>query len=540
MGRPRRVEDRTSRLVRRLVLETTEDLVALDFPAAEGTAAGGWDGIAKARTGSPFIPEGLSLWELTTEKSVNTKANRDFNKRKETPDGSAATEAVYVAVAPRRWRDRRNWAKQKTQLGGWKEVRAYGVDDLETWLESAPVTHAWISELLGFKPHGMQTANAWWAAWSSATAPALSAQVLLAGRDAAGHAVRDALTGTPQITTIAAGSLDEALAFVAASVLAGDPSHDGDIAARLAFVDDVATWRALADHPRPLILVARTAETVAEARTAASHHVIVPLTGTAEADISLEPIDAAVAAQALLDAGLDDRQAEEAAQLGRRSVLALRRHLARKPELHTPLWAAAPVDRAVRGALLAGSWSDDATGDHEQLAALCGKPYDDLREEFARLAAEDDPFLTRVGESWTVVSPFDAWRQLRAHVRPDDLGRFQAAAVSVLLEPDPALDLPPEQRWRASLEGKLRAHSADLRAGLATTIALIGVLGDRIDAGRRATGASLARGLVRQLLTTANDDDSWGPLERHLIASAAIRRRGARCVLGRCAVGRHW
>jgi hypothetical protein len=343
---------------------------------------------------------------------------------------------------------------------------------------------------------------------ASATQPALSTAVVLAGRQEAVAALRARLEGAPQVITWRAGSLDEALAAVAAVALEEDSAGRGGLLARTAFVDSVATWRVLADHPSPLVLVARTPEVIAEARSAPRHHVIVPLSGRVDADIELSPLDVAAAREALVDVGIDERVADDVGRLGRRSLLALRRHLARKPELHTPAWAAHPVSRVARGVLLAGSWNEEAPGDQEALAELSGLAYDDLRERLAELASAEDPLVTSVDGTWAVVSPFDAWWQLQGYVRPDDLRRFAPLVEKALLEDDPAASFPPERQWQAQLEGKQRRHSGDLRVGLATTIALLGSIGDRVDAGNGGTAASIAGALVRRVLTRANEDPS--------------------------------
>lgn len=76
----------------------------------------------------------------------------------------------------------------------------------------------------------------------------------------------------------------------------------------------------------------------------------------------------------------------------------------------------------------------------------------------------------------------------------------------MLLEEDPASQLAREDRWRAGLEGKTRQHSSDLRGGLGATVALLGALGDRIDAGHGSTGTNVANAVVRGLLSKATDD----------------------------------
>lgn len=512
------------RLVRKLILETGKGVVQLGFPAGEGIAAGSWDGSARATESSPFVPDGLSLWELSVEKSVGTKATSDYSKRSSTPDGTPTSDCTYIAVSLRRWQKRGEWAKEKVKDKRWREVRAYGVDDVETWLESAPVTHAWLSEHLGLAPHGLRAGDSWWNGWSQATAPELTPDLVLAGRGSAADALRSRLNGPPSLTTIKAGSLEEGLAFVSAvAVQAGDRDEDR-ILARLAFVDDVASWRALQDHKQPLVLVPVTPEVLNEVGGTSNHQVVVPIATAATADLELVPIDAGEAKDALQAAGLDDeRRADRAGRLGRRSLLALRRRLATKPELHTPVWARPPGNRTIRGALLAGRWNARSSGDLEVMSDLIGKSGDDLRDALDALAADEDPLVAKVDQSWALVSPYDAWLQLRSQLEEADLKRFEGAVRAVLLEVDPALDLPEENRWRAAVEGKVRKFSGDLRIGLTTSLALLGVNGEKVDEGR---GEAFASYLVRILLEEANGDATgriWSSLSYHLpqLAEAA-------------------
>jgi len=485
-------------------LESGGGVSAIDFPADEGTAAGGWDGVARTAAESPFVPAGLSLWELSVNTGANSKAEDDYSKRDATPDGSATTEATYCQLILRRWTDRATFAKDKSADGRWLKVRAYGVDDVEAWLESAPVTHAWISEQLGLQPYGMQTADAWWNGWAMATDPVLTTDVVLAGRTGAAQELLARLGADPTIVTLRADSRDEALAFIAAVLLADDSNGSGSLLSRTAFVDDVGTWCALADHTKPLILVARTPEVIAEARGAGHHHVIVPLSTGSGADITLPPLDAQDTIAILKTLGLEDRKADDAGRLARRSLLALRRHLATKPELHQPSWAEPPVDRVLRAILLASQWSE-VDGDMEAVGDLAGTTAEELGERLIVLASHEDPVVDDVDRTWTLVSPYDAWLLLQDRLTAGDLGRFRDLLLAVLLEPDPFAGMSDTERMRAQLEGKGHKYSADLHQGLATSLALLGTHGGTVDLGRGTTAASWADGIVRDLMQAAND-----------------------------------
>lgn len=493
------------RLIRRLILETGTGVAHLGFPAGKGVSAGSWDGTVRSTKKTAFIPRGLSYWELSVKESVGTKAESDYQKRTPIPD------ATYVAASLRRWVKRKQWAEGHVAEGKWKDVRAYGVDDIETWLESAPVTHAWISEQLGYAPHGLVTADTWWEGWSNTTTPAIPFALVLASEssesrtEAAGE-LKARLAQPAQIITVKATSTDEVLAFVAAIANQEKTSDGGELLARTAFVDGVASWRALRDHKSPLVLVARSDEVRADVTTTAgfAHHVIIPVTGSSKADIELPPIDAAQATVVLKDAGLDDRRAGEVGQLARRSLLTMQRRLANKPELHEPAWAKPPAQRVIRRLLLATQWNELSAADHEIVAELVDEQYDTLREELASLAAQGDPLVEKVDRSWSLISPFDAWLLLVGQLREDDLQRLGPAVRAVLLEIDPALELDREERWIASSRGKVRKYSGDIRHGLATSLALLGARGHELELDGGSTGATLARYFVKIVLDQAN------------------------------------
>jgi hypothetical protein len=511
------------RLLRRLILETGAEVVGLGFPAGEGVAAGGWDGSVRSGTATPFIPGGLSVWELSVREDVGTKADEDYGKRAATPDGTPTAEATYVAAILRPWTKREEWAHEKSEDGCWAEVRGYGIDNIATWLEGAPVTSAWFADLLGLGPFGMRSVETWWRRWAGSTSPPMPHDLLLAGRDGIVGKLKESLAGPASITTIAAPSVEELEAFLAAFAVSLS-EEAGGVLSRMAFVDQVSTWRALEGSDHALILVPTTEEVRREIGGGSRHHVLVPVPAGASADHELPPTDPQAARDALMETGVvNDERAQELGYLARRSLLALRRSLAVSPALHSPAWAKPPAGRTTRGALLAGRWNGAVPGDQaviEELTALDGE---DLREALDALAVAEDPLLGVLDRSWALTSPFDAWLQLSGQLRDEDLKRLEKAVRTALLEVDPALSMPPEDRWKAGLDGKTSAYSPALRIGLAESILLLAINGEEVAGGR---GADCASYLVHVLGEEANKSisgalwASFGPLLPRLAEAA--------------------
>jgi hypothetical protein len=393
-------------------------------------------------------------------------------------------------------------------------VRAYGLDDIEAWLESAPVTHVWLSEELNLHPTGLVAGDSWWESWAGATSPALSPKIVLAGRDKAVEDLKSRLMGSPQVVTIKGGSLYEILAFVWGAAQA-DVMDGGALAARTAWVDDITTWRALRDHPEPLLLAPVEDSLTDEMAAGSHHHVVIPVLGSTDADIEIPPLDSVQVAETLKELGLEDPRNDEAARIARRSLLALRRHLAIKPELHQPSWAKPPVARNVRRLLLTGQWNEASDADREIVASVFRVSYPEVADEMTERLSDGDPLVVRTGSTLGLVSPYDAWALLRRNLDTEDLRRFEEAALTVLREPDPRLELPVEDQWRSSLLGATRSHSGDLRRGIATTLALLGGHGEATVVGSTTKGEEWAAAIVRQLLESANEDKTghlWASL----------------------------
>lgn len=498
-GSPARLPE----LVRRLLLETGNGVEVIDFPGGGAVTSGGFDGHVRASGATAFVPAGTSVWELSVRKTRPTeKADDDYEKRLQTPDGSPMSDATYIQVIARPWKDASAWATRRSAEKRWRLVRAHNVDWLTTWLEQAPATRMWFLGLLGKAPLGAVPAERWWQQWANATQPPLTPDVVLARSDASLSALDQHLRSRGLTTVSGPIGTDELIACsVALAVRADD-----DLLARTVVVNEVDSLRRLLPEPHPLVLIIRDAALANEVRVATAHSVIVPVPVGARADVVLEPVETATAVEAIRT--LNAEAPYDLGVLARRSFPALRRRLAVRQELMTPEWATGGISSAVRAAMLLMSWHDASAADREVLAALAGTTYEGAREQLQQFTLGDDPLLALTDQRWHVVSPVDAWLLLGRHLLRDDLERFCQHAENVLGEIDPALSLPPGDRWRASIDRKVLRHSQNLRAGIASSLALLATYGDTVVAGTGLHGQRWATGVVRRLLKTANEHGS--------------------------------
>lgn len=479
------------------------------MPAGDGVAAGGWDGSVRTTKATPWVPEGLSVWELSVNASPSKKADEDYAKRAETPDGTPTDGCTYVEAILRPWTTRNAWATNKRETKVWKDVRALGLDDIETWLEAAPITWAWLSEELELAPYGLRTGLTWWHNWAEQTNPVLTPDVVLAGRGAEVQELQNRIESADSIVTLSGASIEELCAFVAAVAINLDGQGKGQMLARLVFVDALTTWRHLIASPQPLLLVPRTSQLADEIPVDTSHTICVPVLANENADITLPALHATELAAALEGAGVQNEKADTLGRLGRRSLTALRRKIAVKPELQRPRWAETPPSRSSRAILLAGAWKENSLADRSIIELLSGCDYESFKEEITGpLDHPADPLVMQTSGTWHLVSAVDAWILLISKLTHEDLQRFEAAVETVLTEANPALNLPRDKQWRATIDGNIRRHSDDLRRGIAQSLTLLGTYGGNVTTPGGASGSEFANYIVRKLLKWASSDTS--------------------------------
>ena len=496
-------------LVCRLVQETSGGPVDARFATDEGIDVGGFDGTVQTEAGSRWVPSGRSVWEVSTERSVGTKADDDYENRREAPPGWSMPETTYVAVSLRAWLRRGKWAQHRTGDGRWREVRALGLDDVMSWLAEAPRTELWLAERLGLHPEELALASRWWEDRQRGTGDLFDRSVALAGRSDAAEELRRRIAGSRAPIVVEAAAIDEALEFIAAAGEASDESAIGErLLDQMVFVSGRrALQRLLAEEGPEMVLVVTDPElgtevvesrhTVVIAVQAHGGAVVARRAADGTRDCVVVPrLDSRAVAEALNTAaararGFDSRQAQNLGAMGHRSTTALRRALSVEATMQVPHWALpdshtnSAARQAKTAALLAGQWRagspeyTSVSGDREVLVRLAGGDidYTELELEFGSLTGPD-PMLSVSDSTWRLVNPNEAWRLLAEHLLTADvLNRFLQVAVEVLGERNPLDDFCGDEQFAAQLRGVGRRYSRALRLGVARTLALLCIYG---------------------------------------------------------------
>ncbi|MGB5831615.1 MAG: hypothetical protein WBG92_06440, partial [Thiohalocapsa sp.] len=444
------------RLVRRLATQAGT-ITQIAFPSGESISRPGWDGEILSDAGDAWVPSGRSFWELSVERNPTTKASSDYDKRTgETPE-AISQDATFVAVTARHWENKGAWAQGKQAEGHWKNVRAYDADDLEAWLEASPAVALAFAEEIGLAGDGVESIARHWHAWASQCQPPILPGPFLTDRDLPKGRLLTGLHDRIERNdnrpyAIRADSAAEATAFVCAALL--------EEASKLADAALVVTgeqgWRFIETHPRLKLAIATRPE-IAH-RPANNLVTVVPVAagdlasgyggkGHDGFDLILERPGIYAFRDALIETGVEASDARRLARATGRSWTVLRRRLAANPAIRSPQWLKHPHADALSMLCLLGAWNGDQSADRAIVEHLAGVDYETVERRLRRLALADDAPVIVIGKVWRAKAPLELLDLYADRITADELGRLFEIVESLLVQPDPQLELEPEQRW---------------------------------------------------------------------------------------------
>lgn len=506
-------QDHLPLVVRRLIRATSPGISQILIPAGDSVHYSGWDGILDVNIGTEYIPEGYSVWEFSTNQKIKDKAEDDYQKRTNDALGVDRTAATYVFVTARVWADKDEWVAEKQRDGKWKDVRVYDATILEEWLEEAPAVGAWLAKYLRIFLDDVDTAEDYWKEWISATEPPLTSNLILSGREIQVEAVRQWLCAPPSLLTLQAASREEALAFFIAVTEKLSETEKDSFFSRCLIINNLKSFRSASLKRNPLILVNRFEETDAIGKALQNgHHVFVPLgigNVVAREKIVLPRFEREAFVAALKEMGLSEEKAKKFSKDSGRSLSVLRRQLS--SIANQPKWAQQESAREIIPAVLIGRWVEKNKSDRSAISSIAKEPYEVISGRLAKWLVGPDSPLYKIGDAWRLTSPIDALFALAPYLTKQDVESFKEVALDVLGELNPALELEPEDRWKASVYGKEPKYSGWLREGIAQTLVLIAVFGEEAGLSAVSSPQTWIDLLVKDLLYKA-DWKKWSSL----------------------------
>lgn len=509
-------------LVRRLVLASCEDNELPNFrmPAGDDIRLHGWDGVLTYTGVHPWIPTGASVWEMSVSEAIEERAEENFTKRKKDPLGADPNSTSFVFVTPLVWAGKDAWVGTKRTERVWADVRVIDGSDLATWLERTPVVALWIADALARSIRGLDSSNRYWEkTLTNQYSARVTPHVLIAGRSKEADALRNWLQSPSDAISIVGETTEEAVVFAAAVLRDIEQNSKGqEQTSRLLFVSDSASAEHLATLSHDHIAVLTEPGLFSELHAASLKHLhlVIPEKRDARvnsggASIQLGQLVRSEVTKALEQAGVTKAEAERIASESKGSLQAVLWMIA-QPERGALSWGSGRTALELAPLVLAGQWMIDEHADHEVIGQLAQRPYSEIRHTLAEWSGPGKP-LERRGAIWDWKAWAFAWKRFAPALTATDIDRFAKIVLEVLGMPDPALELPPEDRWLANIRGKVHKYSPALRKGLVDSVLLTAINSSAVPG---VDGQAVANGIVRRLLSGDQRTQKWLSVARWL------------------------
>ena len=510
-------------LIRRLILATVPTPTLLDMPSGSSVWLSGWDGQITIPKGNPWAPAGASVWEISTEKNTKGKADRDYRKRTDDPQGVDTVNTTFVFVTPRRWSGKHDWITQRQKEKKWADVRALDASDLAAWLEQAPAVAEWFGRLIGKLPTlGYIPLVEWWERWSSVSAPNISPDLVIAGRGEAADALAQWAQQAAAFYYLKGYTRDEAIAFLAALAQSAPDGWGAALMAKAIVVENFDAWRSLERHSTPLVLIRNfDAEVAPQIAVNSGHHVLTPLYEAEDPrgngrELPRPGRDETV--QALTNLGISKERAHSLTRQSARRLSVMRRLLIEDTGGIPPEWASPQAYPWLPALVLIGQWDGNNAGDTAIISEITGQSYDKIERNIADLMLTSEPPFNKVGDLYRLICHEEAWHLLAPRLIPSEVKHFESIVAKVLGAESPEFETPAAGPYLASIQNKALAHSKTIRDGVARSLALLGTHPKR---ARNADAAAyLPARVVAAALSAGKGWQIWATLSPQLPALA--------------------
>ena len=495
-GNARDAQELIVELVWRLVATSCPKPRERRFPLGDSIGQHGPDGVLDvALSFESFVPEGRSYWEIGTGLKACDKATSDYNDLTKAVPKNVRIETTFVFVTPlsgrRDWdytwkKDAQaSWLNDHRNRDEWKDVRIIDGTKLIEWVRQFPTLELWlVQKITGMSAGEIETLEQHWSLLKSIGEPLpLITDLFLANRAEARAKLKEVFDGTITQLKLITNYPNQVIDFVSAYLASLDDESRVEIAGRCLIVSGEEAWSMICPQYRNLILVADFAPDLSGDRGTkliqkalkAGHAIIFgrPQGGIPDPMSVPFPMPRRHQVQEELEkAGYTEERARALSQKSGGNLTSLLRCLQNLSVM--PEWTQWDIAGELAIAMFLGSWSDKSDADRAVVEKMSGKAYEEwigkMREVALRTAA---PLIQRDGK-WKFIPRYEGWYALAPRLYDEHLERLKSVAVSVLREKDPQFELPPEERYAASIHGKVLSHSRTLRNGLAESLALLG------------------------------------------------------------------
>ncbi len=359
-------EELLPHLIRRLIRESipSDKLLAIRIPVGDQIGQPGFDGVVRTKNTHPFVPR-TTVWEAGVGNSA-TKFRKDYKKRTGRPGKIKPKNYAFVFVTPNVWPNKTKKASEREKDGTWKSIIVWDASDLEAWLETNPATASWLAKQMGVPVEGMRDVETYFKEELDARYGIdILPELIIGGREDEKTKLKTWLEKNHSELRIEGESLEEAAAFIAATILTSDTSEKEQLLSKTLFIDRPETVDFLTTLDSSHIIVALNPETKNRAKAINSEKLKV-LVPTARQNITpqkqsntldLKNIHRQPVEETIELMGLTHQDSRRIAKESKGSLTAILWMIAREHDIPFP-WTTGEAAAQLVPLVLAGQWLD--------------------------------------------------------------------------------------------------------------------------------------------------------------------------------------
>lgn len=487
-------QGRIVELVWRLVAASCPSPNRRHFPLGDSIGQHGADGELDTEIGlPPFVPKGRSFWEIGTGINPSSKATSDYRGLTNSVPEMVRRQSSFIFVTPlsgRRgwpntWDDEgiSSWVEVRRQQKDWSDVIVLNGARLVDWLYAFPSVERWLAGVMGLQIEFIETLDGRWETLGKiGEPPPLPCQLFTSNRETAATKLHQIIFSRD----VSQLKLDtkhprQCADFISAYASSLPDGERAEAIGRCLIVTNEEAWQGVCSLQESHILVAdfeiESDRGVKLIQAALNRRHAVVFTGLPGGPphsnrVPLPLPKSFQIMEALERAGYPSERARRLANACNSDLSMLLRSIQGLSIM--PEWAQRSDAGELAIAMLIGGWEEQRIADENVIEQLSGKPYGEWIKIIRSITAADLTPLNFRNESWRFSPRFEGWKVLGSRITSEQLNRFIELAVRVLREFNPELDLEPEERYSASVYGKVREHSKLIRNNIAESLALLG------------------------------------------------------------------
>lgn len=512
-------------LIWRLVSASIPEPEYCRFPLGDSIGQSGPDGELITNIDyEPFLPKGKSFWEIGTSIKPQVKATSDFKERTKSTPGKVRSETILIIVTPlsgrREWQytwnkaGKAKWLDDRRGKNEWNDIHLIDGTILIAWLHCFPAVELWLMGKMNNSSHEIKIPTHHWDILRSiGSPPPLTPDLFLANREEACDKLNEVFKRNINQLKIETYYPKQVIDFISAYIANNDNSKQIEIAGSCLFICSIDAWNTITDLRDSHVLVANfdlednysEGSILLEKARQKGHSVIYHGTKGGLPHPNRVKLGVAKISQiknALVKAGYNEERARTISFKSGGNIDVVLRCLQNLSTI--PEWVQGTYAAEIVILNLLGKWSEKNENDIKIVEKLSKKAYGEWIGKIREILFCPNTPLIQYNGIYRFVSRYEGWYALGHKIFDEYLDRFKELAVFVLKEKDPKFSLKENERFAASIYGKVLKHSSHLRKGLADTLALIGSHVDALTACSPNKAEAIAVLSVREILTDAD------------------------------------